>query len=50
MGRKYFTFRIYGGGYGETVEEAWSDCQEHFDINEEPQPTTYSEEEVDDNE
>ena len=45
MGKKYFTFQIYGAGYGDTVEEAWADCQENFDIKEEEQPMTYMVEE-----
>lgn len=49
MSRKYFTFRIYAGGYGESVEEAWKDAQENFNIHDEEQPKTYSFEEEENN-
>ena len=45
--RKCFKFQVYMIGYGETVEEAWEDCQEHFDIDQEPMPDCYVKEEVD---
>lgn len=41
MSSAYYTFHIYGGGFGETVEEAWADCQENFNILIEEQPMTY---------
>jgi hypothetical protein len=41
---KYYIFHLYCGGYGETPEEGWNDCQNHFLIEQESMPETFSSE------
>ena len=45
---KTYQFTVDMIGRGETPEEAWRDCQEHFEIGMEDQPTPEKTEVIDD--
>lgn len=40
--RKLFEFNITMCGWGNSIEEAWDNCQESFRIEDEPIPENYN--------